>query len=242
VPDHCNTGEIRYDFTNYQDPRRRGKITMGAFFTNFQVRSESPELVADTIKRLAKNRAYVSSSKNGWVTVYEESADAQDLDRIQGLASKLSTRLGVPVFAFLVHDSDILLYWLYQGGELSDHYNSRPDYFAEPGEKVDATVWKYLAGKPQLLKPFCVAGTTAAALKKLLHREPWTGADFTNETRLKKKHPYIFEEQRLRELACLLGMDENRVCLGFHDVAHGGAGNRKELRLVKKAAQARKKR
>ncbi len=206
---------------------------MGAFFTNYQVRSDSAAKVATEVRRWAKNRAFVSDAKNGWVTLYEEASDKQDVERLQQLAHDLSGHLETAVFAFLVHDSDVLLYWLYEAGKLSDHYNSRPDYFAAAGEKVAATTWQRLGGNPAALRRLCRPGTRVQTLEKILHRVPLSGEDFLNSAKRKKKLAFDFEEQRLRELACVLGLDEHRACLGFHDLERGGAGNRKDFRLVR---------
>src|SRR5438874_2591578 len=107
---------------------------MGAFFTNYQLRTEDSSAVANAVKPLASPRAYVSPPKNGWVTVYEEKSDEQDDAVLRKIAMALSRSLKTAVFAFLVHDSDVLMYWLYNNGQIVDEFNSAPDYF---GEKVD---------------------------------------------------------------------------------------------------------
>ena len=90
---------------------------MGAFFTNYQIRSTSPDAVRDALKPLAK-RAYISPPKNGWVTVYEQQSDSQDDAILRRIAMGLSRKLATEVFAFCVHDSDILIYFLYGRGQL----------------------------------------------------------------------------------------------------------------------------
>jgi len=48
---------------------------------------------------------------------------------MQALTSKLSRDLHCAAFAAIVHDDDVIGYFLYQDGELTDWYNSAPDYF-----------------------------------------------------------------------------------------------------------------
>jgi hypothetical protein len=41
----------------------------------------------------------------------------------------LSQRLGTPVFSFHIHDGDLWIYTLFEGGELVDEFNPVPDYW-----------------------------------------------------------------------------------------------------------------
>src|SRR5271156_1010518 len=104
-------------------------LIMGVSFTNYQIRTENTAEVKLALASLIETRAYVSPEKNGWVTVYEESSEKQDEVAINIIAAALSQSLDTAVFAFLVHDSSIAVYWLYQGGKITDEFNSAPDYF-----------------------------------------------------------------------------------------------------------------
>src|SRR6266404_4610009 len=106
---------------------------MGAFFTNLQIRNASTRAICSALPKLTEDRAYVSPESRGWVTVYPEATEDQS-ETIRGIASGLSKTLKADVLGFLVHDSDIAMYWLYQNGRLTDEFNSAPDYF---GERVD---------------------------------------------------------------------------------------------------------
>jgi hypothetical protein len=170
---------------------------MGAFFTNYQVQSKSTSAVKDALSAVVKSRAYVSSEKGGWITVYEESSDDQNQDILQQIASHLSKTLNTVVFSFLVHDSDIAAYWLYQAGALADEFNSAPDYFDETISEKDRA---RLRGNPDKLLPLCVPGTTRAQIEAVIH---------PNDA-----FPLMAEEI-LADLAPLLGIDEERISLGF---------------------------
>jgi len=169
---------------------------MGAFFTNYQVRSESTSRVRDIVGSVAQARAYISPPSNGWVTVYDERSDDQDDAIIQELAGELSGTLKTTVLAFLVHDSDVAMYWLYRDGALVDEFNSNPHYFEDQGEEAG----ERLRGDTQALLPSCVPGTTAAQLEAILH--PAEGRS-------------LMAEDLLADLAPLLGIDPARISIGF---------------------------
>ena len=176
---------------------------MGAFFTNYQVRSDSAEKVMDVVARSVKTRAYISPPKDGWVTVYDETSDDQDERELQRLAKVISKELSTTVFAFLDHDSDILIYYLYERGEIADEYNSNPDYFEPANEKTR----KRCRGNPQAILKHCVSGTRLEDVDKILHRPD----------------EYGFAEEILVDLAPLLGMDQARLHLGFKYFKEEGA-------------------
>jgi hypothetical protein len=176
---------------------------MGAFFTNYQVRSDSAEKVIGVAARSVKTRAYVSPPKDGWVTVYDETSDDQDQEELQRLAKVLSRDLSTAVFAFLDHDSDILMYFLYERGEVVDEYNSNPDYFDE----ADEVTRTRCRGSARAVLKHCVSGTPIEIVKRILHHSD----------------DYGFAEDILADLAPLLGMDEARLHLGFKYFTEEGA-------------------
>jgi hypothetical protein len=169
---------------------------MGAFFVNFQVRSDSTAKVRDALVPIVRTGAFVSPSKNGWVTVYEKSSDDQDDEVVRRIGSELSKVLNTAIVSFMVHDSDIALYWLFQCGKLVDEFNSAPDYY----EKASKAERARTRGNADALLPLCVAGTTREQVDAVLH--PAEG------------NP-VFAEEIVSDLAGLLGIDEQRVCLGF---------------------------
>lgn len=177
---------------------------MGSFITNFQVRSESSDAVLKAMTPLCKARAYVSPPGNGWVTVFDEKCDEQDDAVIRKVATGLTKKLKTSVIAFLVHDSDVLCYWLYRDGKKIDEYNSIPDYFGEADEEAIEA----LRGNPEALAACSAASATAADFAKLLDPES-QGA---------------FAELTLIELAKLLGIDEHRVSVGFNYFDQGEHG------------------
>jgi hypothetical protein len=170
---------------------------MGAFFTNLHVRNSSTEAVCEALPKLTQSRAYVSPPTNGWVTVYTETTEDQDEKKLCALAKGLSTTLKADVLGFLVHDSSIACYWLYACGELTDQFNSAPDYF---GESVNEQRRQPVRGNVDVLLPLCLTGTTRQELDEVLY-----SAD----------GPPTFAEEIVYDLARQLGIDDARASLGF---------------------------
>jgi hypothetical protein len=159
------------------------------------VRSDSTKAVTQSAKRIIKCPAYVSPPANGWVSVYDEISDQQDTEHLTRAAMRLSKDLATTAIGFMVHDSDILLYWLYEAGELKDEFNSVPDYFGEP----EGTETANAHHDPHALLRHCRPGTALEQLQSLLDVES----------------PSPFAEQTLGSLAELLAIQEARAVLGF---------------------------
>ena len=71
-------------------------------------------------------RAYVSSPREGWVSVYEERTSSQEEEEIVRLAREFSSHLQKAVVGFLVHDSDVLRYRLFDAGQPRDESSRSP--------------------------------------------------------------------------------------------------------------------
>jgi hypothetical protein len=167
---------------------------MGAFFTNYHLRCTDPAAVAESAKDLIATRAYVSPAKDGWITLYDETSESQDTAEITRLGRELSLRLNTALFAFLIHDSDVFVYYLFDRGELIDEYNSDPAYFS--GAVTEETRHR-LAGQPPTVLKYCPAGTTLLEVESAMG---WT----------QSSSPWRVRLQRLRRrpsapLGCRLG-------------------------------------
>jgi len=177
---------------------------MGASFTNLHVRNSSAAAVGAMAKNFAETRGYVSPDANGWVTVYDEAADSQNIEILCDMAAGISKELKTVVIAFMVHDSDIAFYWVYKDGSLVDEFDSCPDYF----QSVDDATKQRVKGRTEVLLPLCVPGTTLGQLEDVLHSPDG---------------PPTFAEDLVRELGNLLGIDEGRIGLGFEYFDSEGA-------------------
>jgi hypothetical protein len=104
---------------------------MGAFYVNYTVKGADQQSV---VRALSGRKAFVTPEWNGFTVVFDEESDKQDQVTIAKLAVQLSTELRSTVLALLIHDSDILWFQLYEGGKLTDQYNSAPSYFSPKSE------------------------------------------------------------------------------------------------------------
>jgi hypothetical protein len=110
-------------------------LTMGLFYSNFTLRGPARHEVVEKLRTL-KRTAFVSPTQNGFTTIYDRESDEQDFDLIERLGSALSESLNCPVLAAVLHDDDVLYYWLFRDGEVSHDYNSSPAYFDPDSEPL----------------------------------------------------------------------------------------------------------
>jgi hypothetical protein len=137
---------------------------MGTFVTNLHVRDADRNAVIEALRSLDVVPAYVRDSpENTWISIFPEAAD-QDEAALSEIARSLSKALSRPVIAFLVHDSDIFLYWLYNGGKELDRYNSAPGFFAGTETPPEG-------GNPEMLRVCCPPGLSTDRLLRVLHPE-----------------------------------------------------------------------
>jgi hypothetical protein len=186
----------------------------GRSFANLQVRSDHPGEIEKALDGVIHGRAYISSGEGGWVQVCDEAAGPADVGELYRVARELSARLRTGVFAFLVKDANLLWYWLYEDGVLVDQFDSWPNAFGE----VDSATRARIRGNPQVLSRYCLPGSPAEELEHVLKPTRL----FEEDVSFLEQMPYgLGQEDRLRDLARLLGFSEARCCLGFQDVAQG---------------------
>jgi hypothetical protein len=101
-------------------------IIMGAFYGNITLKGPEQKTVTEALRG---RRALVAPKRGDYTTVFDSACDDQDTDAIQALTSRLSKELHCAALAAIVHDDDVLAYFLYESGELTDWYNSAPSYF-----------------------------------------------------------------------------------------------------------------
>src|SRR5580658_5995687 len=114
-------------------------VPMGSFFTNVHVRAPAGEeestriTILEVVSRLAADNGLVPSAEGeqpdrsivvgrggAWIGVFDEATESQDVRLLDALAKALSEATGCPALAALVHDSDHLLLYLFEGGKLVD--------------------------------------------------------------------------------------------------------------------------
>lgn len=173
---------------------------MGCFYTNYTLRGPSQQSVATA---LAGRSAIVTPEREGCVVVFDGESDKQNFEIIAELASQLSAGFGCPLLAVLNHDDGFLWYQLYVNGELTDEYNSSPNYFNDSGEDDSAP-----------------SGGDAAKLCSAF------GIDNSQEvTRIltapTSENSYLFANERHADLASALGISSFGVAGGFELVSVG---------------------
>jgi hypothetical protein len=168
---------------------------MGLFCVNLHFRTDDDEALTAALKGRNIANCRVLPTKNGWASLYEEQASQQDEERIRDLASDLTRDLHVVAIAFLVHDSDIACYWLYDDGKLLDEFNSCPDYFDGSGDEPS----RPRGGQPAVLIRYCRPGVTEAELQEILQGEN------------------VFAESVVEGLAGALGIEQSRALADYRD-------------------------
>jgi len=136
---------------------------MGAFLGSTQVKCGDRKAVLAAATAVAKQldiQCLVSPVVSGWVGIFP-SGNGQD----QRVGEELAKRLGGTVWHVLVHDDDVLAYWLWHEKELVDSYCSVPGYFGEE----DQAEQEAMTGNPTVLSQF--VGGEPAKLAEVLARD-----------------------------------------------------------------------
>jgi hypothetical protein len=168
---------------------------MGLFCVNLHFKTTDDKALAAALNQRSVTRYRVVPAKGGWTSLYEEQASRQDDDRIRELAGGLSADLHVATVAFMVHDSDIACYWLFDDGRLLDEYHSDPNYFDDEADGPPNPS----GGRPDILVRYCRTGVQEEKLTEILHAEA------------------LFAEDVIAKLAQALGIDRNRALADYRD-------------------------
>jgi hypothetical protein len=150
---------------------------MGLFCVNFHFRTTDYNALSEVLNRRGVTRYRASSAKSGWTSLVEEAASEQDDRRIRDLAGGLSEDLHVPAIAFLVHDSDIACYWLFDNGQLLDEYNSDPGYFDSDTDGPPSPS----GGRADILLRYCRPGVQKDELAEILAEETVRATTFAED-------------------------------------------------------------
>src|SRR5262245_36740962 len=175
---------------------------MGLFCVNMHFRSTDDKALTAAVRKHGVTRFRVLPAKGGWTTLYEEEASHQDDGRIRDLTGSLSRDLKVPAIAFMVHDSDIACYWLYENGQLLDEFNSCPAYFDDDATGDEPPS----GGRADVLVRYCRPGVAKDDIASVLG-----GGE-------------LFAEGLVEHLADALGIDEERALSDYRDGGDRGAG------------------
>jgi hypothetical protein len=171
---------------------------MGTFVGNLHVRTNDAQALETILDELGARNRRVTDARNGWVSVYEERCSMQDEETIESLTRDLSARAKAPAIGFLLHDSDVLRYWLYDSGEEKDTFDSWPGYGEDEDEGPEPE-----GGDSDALLAYCVAGTTTDAIDAALAEDS------------------TFADDKLSAVAGFLGIDTERALDDFRNEGGG---------------------
>jgi hypothetical protein len=171
---------------------------MGSFYTNITLRGPDQ---ARVLEALHDRRCYVAETENSCTVVFDEANDQQNIQEMVEFSQTLSSKFDCVALALLVHDDDILVYFLFGNGELIDQYDSSPAYFDQSASLENNAPAGGDAAK--LAKAFDVADVQK--LESIL-RQP-------------SKNGYVFEFERHADLAEALGIPKSAVGMGFDYIA-----------------------
>lgn len=171
---------------------------MSATFANINVRCGDRGAVAAAVRKLPRRTGdLLAPPEKGWVTVFDEAADAPDEDRLSGYTVMLSATLQTQAIGALVYEGDVLILTLAENGKLLDHYSSWPDYF---DESMGMKEFEALSGKPDVLARFAHPPAPPGDVERILDEE------------------HDFAEEKLAALGRLLGLPENTARWGYNDI------------------------
>lgn len=156
---------------------------MGAHYGSIQIRSTDQKAVVKSVETIARARnikCLVGPAFNGWVGVYPESNGQDD-----AVGADIAKEFGGTAIHVLIHDDDVMAYWLWRDGQLCDSYYSKPGYFGEAQRAKEES----MAGTPEQFES--IIGEKTEALKEILRRDRKVGA---------------LESERLDDFAKLLGI------------------------------------
>jgi hypothetical protein len=155
---------------------------MGGFYGSVQVRTTDRNAVkaaTESVATVRKIRCLVGPEINGWVGVYPEGS-GQD----ESVGQAIAQQVQADVLQLMVHDDDVLAYWLWRDQKLVDSYWSKPGYFGEDNRAEEES----RSGEPEMFRP--IIGDKAHQLTALLDR----------------KTSSVFEYERLEKFAKVLGI------------------------------------
>jgi len=163
---------------------------------------------------MVEGLCYLASPLNGrWLALIQTFFHLPSAPSLSNLGRRLSSALSCYALTLVVHDDDLFLYNLDNGGEALDGYNSCPQYFEQqrlPEEEIERQ-----RHSPEPFTTILPPGRTLDELRSLLNRGWWNEHD---AGRLDKhgvppsgSDGFVFEDERMTAFGSLLQL-------------HGGPG------------------
>ncbi len=178
---------------------------MGAFYGSTQVKTDDRDAVLAAVEQVASAqqvKVLIGPVLGGWVGVYPEN-QGQD----QQFGAALAEQLDGILLHMLVHDSDVMAYWLWRDRQLVDSYWSRPGYFGERDRRTQ----EQMRGNPEEFRP--LLGEKVGRLGEILRRD---------------REDLLLEDERLERFAKLLKI--SNALTAYEYLKEGDASGRKGWR------------
>jgi len=173
-------------------------------YTNLQIKTGDPGRVREAIDLCNIGTAkMLARAEVSWVSVYPFMTE-DDFAYLKECAERVSRRMALPVFGFMVPNGAVFRYILYEHGDLVDEYSYDPQaQELVSGGKVDAVL--------SLAKP----GMKKSRLQQLLHpsQPPQTERDRE-----------VAGDRLALQFAEILGIPRVQMCVGFNHLKWAQAG------------------
>jgi hypothetical protein len=170
---------------------------MGHFYVSTTVAGPSHAAIVHVLRQLYR-QAYLAPTIRTYTVVYDAECDDQDTRVIHQFSALLSQTLACSALTVLNHDDDLLVYMLYENGQLRDTYDSNPEWFR------DHTSLPVGGNAALLCQTF--QSPNVADVEHILR------APTVNEER------YLFAIERHARLADLLALPPYAVGIGYEDI------------------------
>ena len=107
---------------------------MGLFYSNMTVYRPSRETLMSALKSMQRT-AYLSPTIEGHTFIFDKAMERQNATIIEEFGTALTGQLQCAALAAVLHDDDVLYFWLFHNGAVCDRYDSLPQYF-DPKAKL----------------------------------------------------------------------------------------------------------
>jgi hypothetical protein len=180
---------------------------MGLSYEHITLMGPPEATIVDYLAQSGRH-GYISPTMDGITVVYDQSSAMDDSSLLE-LAADLSQHFNCPALATFIHDSSVMIFYLYEAGQLTDTYNSLPGYFDDSQD--DPTPQGGDAAR--LCAAFEVSDAIAAVQEVLRHHYDLEKGGAMAD--------HWLAEERHTKLASALGLPSFVAYIGYDAIAEG---------------------
>ncbi len=174
---------------------------MGRFYANLTLRTTNHAAVLE-IARSTGRPSFVSAERRGSIVLFDGGEESDDPEFVHAQAELYSGSLDCAALGVINHDDSVLMYALYDRGELCDEYISSPEYF-ELDEETAALVEQ--GGDARMLARTLGPPDVTDSVERLLRLSATDEGGFEFEA---DRHAALVDVLGLNPLAVGTGFDE----------------------------------